>query len=346
MPIDETAVSGSVPDALSEAGLPVAYVETTSQYGTLSDMKQAVLGATGNIGGLLVDELLNRDISVKALSRTVPEVGMRAEGVEYAAADAENSATLLAATKDVDVVYATLAVPYGTETWQRSWPVIMRNIIDAARTNEFKLVFLDNVYMYGRVDGSMTEDSPTNPLAKKGEVRAEIADMLSQAMESGEVNATIGRSADFYGPDTRISSRFFEGTFRDGVANWMGSPDVLRTWSYSPDNARALAILGNDDQADKKIWHMPAAPAMKGVDFIALASKVLGRDVETVLVPGDDPAARKALAESKPEIAEMMYQYDFDYDFNSDRFQEAFGMQPTSYEDGFRHTYNVLASRE
>ncbi|HEU4914251.1 MAG TPA: NAD-dependent epimerase/dehydratase family protein [Candidatus Saccharimonadales bacterium] len=309
-------------------------------------MKQAVLGATGDVGSLLLKELTDRNIDVKALSRNVPEADKQLAGIEYAAADAENKDSLVAATRGLDVVYATLAVPYGTEPWQRSWPVITRNIIDAARDNQFKLVFLDNVYMYGKADGPMTEDSPVQPTSKKGEVRAEIADMLLDAMAREEINATIGRSADFYGPDSRISSKFFTGSLNEGKAYWMGSPDALRTWSYTPDNARALAILGNDARADQKVWHMPAAGAMKGVGFIALASKVLGRDLETVLVPGNDPEARQAFAASMPEIAEMMYQYDNDYVFDSSRFQETFGMRPTPYEDGFRQVYNTLAERQ
>jgi hypothetical protein len=31
------------------------------------------------------------------------------------------------------------------------------------------------------------------------------------------------------------------------------------------------------------LWHMPAAPAMKGTEFIALAAKVLGKDLHLVL---------------------------------------------------------------
>lgn len=318
---------------------------TQAAYEGFTDMKQVVLGATGNIGGLLVNELTGRNIDVKALSRTLPDEDARIAGVEYGQADAEDAASLLKATKNVDVVYATLAVPYATEQWERSWPVIMRNVIDAARTNDFKLVFLDNVYMYGRVEGPMTETSPTHPLSRKGEVRAEIADMLVGAMDANEINATIGRSADFYGPDTRISSRFFEGTYNEGVATWIGSPDVLRTWSYTHDNAKALAILGNDKRADQEIWHMPAAPAMRGREFIALAGKVLAKELQTVVFPGDDPAAREKFAASMPEIADMMYQYDYDYNYNSDRFQKTFGMTPTSYEDGFRQTYQQLANK-
>ncbi|MET1033332.1 MAG: NAD-dependent epimerase/dehydratase family protein [Candidatus Saccharimonadales bacterium] len=319
--------------------------ETLQPNPNTENTRQAILGATGDIGSLLLNELVNEydGVSVRAVSRTLPEVDNRHDGVEYRAADVENLDDLVEVTRGMDVVYSTLAVPYNTEAWTQSWPRITENVIEAARTNGFKLVFLDNVYMYGKADGPMTEDTPVNPASGKGKVRAEVADMLLQAMESGEINATIGRSADFYGPDSRISSRFFQGALKEGKAYWMGNPDVMRTWSYTPDNAKALAILGNDARADKKVWHMPVAPAMKGVGFIALASKVLGKDLETIPVPGDDAEARKAFAANMPEIADMMYQYDNNFVVDSSRFQRTFGMEPTSYEEGFRNTFDILA---
>jgi nucleoside-diphosphate-sugar epimerase len=283
---------------------------------------------------------MSRGIAVKALSRTLPDTNA-VPGVEYAAVDAEHAEQLVAATTDVDVLYVTLAIPYGTAAWQQSWPVVMRNVIAAAKANGCKITFLDNVYMYGLVDGAMTEASPIAPVSKKGEVRAQVADMLLAAMQDGVV-ATIGRSADFYGPDTRMSNRFFEGAAREGIATWMGSPDVLRTWSYTLDNAKALAILGNDARADQKVWHMPAAPAMDGHAFIALASEVLGKPLQTVLVPEPTDAGRAAFAQQMPELADMLYQYENDYIFDTTAFQQTFGMAPTSYEAGFRHVFSTL----
>ncbi len=308
-------------------------------------MEQAVLGATGNMGELLVDELVAKGISVRALNRSWPE-GLQKNGVEFLPVDVEQSGQLIEATKNVDVLYVTIAIPYGIESWQRGWPIAMQNIIDAGKTNKCKIVFLDNVYMYGRVDGPMTEESPVKPLAKKGLVRAQIADMLQDAMKRDEVTAVIARSADFYGPHTRISDGFFVGAFEKGVVNWLGNTSVMRTWNYTLDNAKALAILGNDARAEQQIWHMPAAPAMKGAEFIALASKLLGKHIQVTEVPGDDDDARTAFAHDMPEIAEMMYQYDSDYVFDSTKFQETFGMKPTSYEEGFKHVFDVLAQEK
>ena len=60
-------------------------------------MEQAVLGASGNIGGLLVEELLRRDIGVRALARNWPPDKQR-EHVTYTAVDAEHLFEVYAST--------------------------------------------------------------------------------------------------------------------------------------------------------------------------------------------------------------------------------------------------------
>jgi nucleoside-diphosphate-sugar epimerase len=39
----------------------------------------------------------------------------------------------------------------------------MQNAIEACKRYNTRLVFFDNVYMYGRVDGPMTEETPFRP---------------------------------------------------------------------------------------------------------------------------------------------------------------------------------------
>ena len=89
---------------------------------------------------------------------------------------------------------------YNSAVWQEQWPRVMRNAIDACKRHGARLVFFDNVYAYGRVDGVMTEHTPFNPTSKKGEVRAKIASLLLDEIRSGNLHAMIVRSADFYGP--------------------------------------------------------------------------------------------------------------------------------------------------
>ncbi len=69
----------------------------------------------------------------------------------------------------------------------------MSNAIEACKRAEAKLLFFDNVYMYGRVSGLMTEETPFNPCSKKGEIRAKIATTLINEWKAGALTAMIAR---------------------------------------------------------------------------------------------------------------------------------------------------------
>jgi hypothetical protein len=94
------------------------------------------------------------------------------------------SADLLDAKATADAVagstitYLVAGLKYDHKVWEEQWPKVMRNAIDACKRHRSALVFFDNVYAYGRVDGVMTEDTPYNPRSRKGEVRARIATTL------------------------------------------------------------------------------------------------------------------------------------------------------------------------
>src|SRR5690606_11412762 len=79
-----------------------------------------------------------------------------------------------------EVAYLVAGLRYDLRVWREEWPRVMRNVIDACQRTGAKLVFFDNVYAYGRVDGPMTEETPYNPSSEKGKVRERIARALME----------------------------------------------------------------------------------------------------------------------------------------------------------------------
>ena len=77
-------------------------------------------------------------------------------------------------------------------------------LLSACKKNKSKLVFFDNVYSYGRVNGWMTEETPVKPDSEKGKVRAELSEMILKEVEQGNLKAIIAKAADFYGPETPL----------------------------------------------------------------------------------------------------------------------------------------------
>jgi len=159
-------------------------------------MKHTILGAGGSIGNALTYELLKTNEDVRLVSRrnySIPRT-------ESFKADISSYEETLLSVKNSDIVYLCAGLKYDSKTWADLWPKIMQNTIDVCKNVGAKLIFFDNVYMYGRVSGKMLETTPYNPCSKKGEIRARIALQLESEMKQNNIKAIIARSADLYGP--------------------------------------------------------------------------------------------------------------------------------------------------
>lgn len=116
-------------------------------------MKHTILGAGGSIGNALAYKLLEKGQDVRLVSRSKFSI----IGAESVKADITSYSETLESVKQSDIVYLCVGLPYDTKVWENTWPKIMKNTIDACKNIEAKLIFFDNVYMYGKVDGKMVE---------------------------------------------------------------------------------------------------------------------------------------------------------------------------------------------
>ncbi|MFW6372035.1 MAG: NAD-dependent epimerase/dehydratase family protein, partial [Bacteroidota bacterium] len=157
-------------------------------------MKHTLLGAGGAIGISYAHELINKKEKVRLVSRS----GAGMEGAETVKADLSNFQQTAEAVKGSDIVYLFAGLLYDKKVWAELWPKIMAVCTEACKQEEARFVFFDNVYMYGKVDGKMTEETPYNPWSKKGEVRAGIAKSLEGEFKAGNLQVIIARAADLY----------------------------------------------------------------------------------------------------------------------------------------------------
>src|ERR1035437_10087234 len=135
---------------------------------------QTILGSGVAIGIPLAHELINYTDKVGLAGRNPQKVNSDDTLIKT---DLTNPGQTMEAVKGSDIVYLVAGLKYDLNVWQAQWPVIMRNVINACIKHNSKLVFFDNVYMYGKVSGLMTENTPYNPCSEKGKVRAQIARM-------------------------------------------------------------------------------------------------------------------------------------------------------------------------
>ena len=294
-----------------------------------------ILGANGIIAQELSRALAAHISSIRQVSRNPQRVNQTDETFSADLLDSKATAKAVAGS---EVAYLVAGLKYNASVWQEQWPRVMRNVIDACKQHDTRLVFFDNVYAYGRVDGVMTEETTFNPTSKKGEIRAKIATMLLDEMRSGNLQAMIVRAADFYGPGAVQSFPYatvFERLKAGKTPQWIGNPNTIHTFTFTPDAGRAMALLGRSSEAYGQTWHLPTTKEpLTGADFVRLACDQAGRPNKLLVAPRWMLKLMGLFMPVLRENEEMMYQFEYDYRFDSSKIESAFGMQATPYSQG------------
>ena len=302
-----------------------------------------ILGAGGAIGTPLAAELLARGAKLRTVSRS----GRGPAGAEALRADLMQQHEVVGAVAEGSTVYLLVGLTYDRRVWRAQWPVIMDNVLAACAARGARLVFFDNVYMYGRVEGPMSERTPVRPSSEKGKVRAQIAATLLEAAAGGRVKALIARAADFYGPHaekTSVPSLLILQRLAAGKsAQVLVTADARHSYTYTLDCARALCPLAEAADAYGQVWHLPTAhPALTSRGFVEIVARELGVAPRLSVTPGWIMRAGGLFSTLLREAGEMLYQSDHDYIFDSSKFERRFNFTPTPYEQGIRESVRFL----
>lgn len=289
------------------------------------DPLHVVLGAGGGTGGALVAELTRRGLPVRAVTRSGAGAGLPA-GTPTVAADLADATAVRRAIEGASVVYHAANPPY--QRWLAEFPAMSAAITTAVADAGAKLVFADNLYMYGPTDSALRETTPQRATDRKGQLRIRLAADLLEAHAAGRLRVAIGRSSDYFGPGGRSSSigeQLFEAALAGKPARWLGSADVPHSVSYLPDMAAALVTLGLSDAADGQAWHLPVTGSPTGREFLAAVERAAGRPVK--VSPTSRTMVRIAGIVSPliREIGPLMYQWERPFTSDGSAYEAAFG---------------------
>jgi nucleoside-diphosphate-sugar epimerase len=306
---------------------------------------QTILGANGTIAKDLAKELLAYTKDIRLVSRNPKKINA---DDQIFAADLNIRDQVEKAVEGSEIVYLTAGIKYNIKDWREQWPRIMENVVLSCEKAKARLLFFDNVYSYGRVDGKMTEETPYNPCSKKGEVRVKIANFLMDEVKKGNLQAQIARAADFYGPDNKTSFAhllIFENLNKGKKAQWMVDSGKKHSLTYTPDASKATAILGNTESAYGQVWHLPTDPeALTGKEIMHLAAEALGKEPRSTTMPRWMLRMAGIFVPEIAESMEMLYQYDSDYLFDSSKFDKAFDFKTTTYQQGIQQVAESMKS--
>ena len=287
-----------------------------------------ILGGNGIVGRETARALHERGQVIASVGRRPSTLA----GVRSIVADLLEPTAVAAALDGADVAYLTAGIPYSTREWARQWPIVMGAAIDAAVTHGTHLIFLDNVYAYGRVEGPMTESTPVRPSSKKGAVRAGLLTQLAAAAAERGLSYTVARSADFFGPDaaTSVLNSFAINKIVAGkTPTWLYNADLPHSMTYTPDIGDGLAVLGTASRASGQVWHLPTAPALTGREYLRMAG---GADRPITVMSMTTMRIGAIFLKDARESLELSYQNTESYVFDSSAFEAEFGVAPTPIE--------------
>ncbi|HED3853372.1 NAD-dependent epimerase/dehydratase family protein [Enterobacter soli] len=298
---------------------------------------QTILGASGQIARELARELKhNYTDDLRLVSRHPQKVN---DSDMTCAADLLDAQQTRNAVKGSDTVYFAAGLPPDSALWERQFPTMLKNALDAARMAGAKFVYFDNTYMYTQSNAPQTEETRFAPRGRKGKVRAAMADRVLDEMKRAEIPVLIGRAPEFYGPGKTQS--FTNALILDKLKSGKRPrvpvrDDKLRTLIWTPDASRALAVLGNTPDAYGQSWHLPCCDdRLTYQQFVTLACDIFGQQADYSVISKLAFTAAGLVSKGAREIRELLPRYEFDNLFESEKFKQRFpDFAVTTYREG------------
>jgi nucleoside-diphosphate-sugar epimerase len=259
-------------------------------------------------------------------------------GARFLSADIMDREAIVAALADAGSVICALGLPYQAALWETGWPRAMANLLDACEAAGARLVFADNLYLYGPVDGPLTEDLPTVGYGRKPRARAEVTRLWQEAHASGRVKVATVRSPDFYGPGVEqsvLGSASLMTLAKGKRAMLLGDADLPHDVAHVADYARAVITLRDaEDDAYGQAWHVPCAPTLTLRQHLSIAADSLGVPLRLTVLPRWLAPVIGKFVPFVEEGVEMQFLFDRPYVVKADKFRRRFWSDVTPFETG------------
>jgi nucleoside-diphosphate-sugar epimerase len=299
-----------------------------------------VIFGYGPTGRATAERLLAEGREVVIAQRHAP--ASLPKGARFAGADALDRDSVIKAAAEGDQFVVAIGFEYRSEIWREKWPKAIANFVAACETTSARMVFIDNLYMYGPQTAPLTETTPLTTFGVKPAVRAEATRMWMEACAAGRARIAALRAPDFYGPFTSLSylGDASIGAMAEGrTATVIGSPDFPHDYAYVPDIGRAAAtLLAAPDSAFGQVWHVPCAPIRTTRQILQIAADALGGPLRLRVLPEMLVGPMGLFVPFARERKEMSFTFDRPYRVNADKFARAFWSDATPFEVGVPKT--------
>jgi len=299
--------------------------------------KAVIFGATGATGRVIAQELLDRDIAIRVVSRSSTNLER-----DYGHTDAERVKADLAdpdharqAADGCDVIFHCVGLPLER---YRQHVDLGRSTAQAMRATGASCVLVSGYWSFGAGPAlPITENTEHRPTDEFSGARLEQEKILLGA------GAKVAVLPDFYGPGSHgVLMGALEAITRGKPAPWFAPPADLREFVYTPDLGKPLVDLALSKDTEGERFIIGGAGGISASKIAQIAGRVLGCSPifneigQTKLLLGSvfDKRARAF----KP-VAPI---YRSPAVFDDSKFRSKFGGDITPYERGIAETIGWL----
>lgn len=251
-------------------------------------MKALVTGATGFVGGHLVDRLLERGDSVTALVRSPARAAdAAARGVRLVRGDLGDLAALGDAVAGQDVVYHAAALTGAVDEAEfmaanrDGTAHLARAVVAAGCTARFVLVSSMAAGGPARRGVPKTADDPSHPVTMYG--RSKLAS--EQALQREPLRWTILRPPTIYGPRDRDNLLTVFKAARLGFAPVFGTGAMELSIVHVADLVDAIVRAGTADGLEGKLFYVNHPEVITSAALVRTIGREMGRDVRLLPIP-------------------------------------------------------------
>lgn len=295
-----------------------------------------VIFGHGPVGKAVSEALCKAGRDVVVAQRSEPS--RLPPGARFRRCDVLDADAVRAAAEGADQIVVAIGFQYTGKVWRRDWPRAMNHLLAASESARARMVFIDNLYMYGPQTEPLREDMPLTSYGEKPAARAEVTRLWRAAHDAGRVKVAALRAPDFYGPGVALShigDAGFGALARDRRAVLIAPPDTPHDFCYVPDFARAaVTLLEAPDDVCGQAWHVPCAPIRTPRQILSLGAAAIGVKPRISALP---LWALPVVGLGVPmlrEMSEMRFQWDRPYRVDTSKFSRRFWGDATPFEIG------------
>ena len=294
----------------------------------------------GPVGRATAARLLPKD--ARSSSRNGARRADLPKGATFAPCDALDRDAVVKAVRGAGQFVVAIGFPYSGVLWREVWPKAIANFVAACKATGARMVFIDNLYMYGPQTAPLVETMPLSDKGWKPAARSAATRVWMAAAAAGEARVAALRAPDFYGPG--VGNSFLGDTSIGKLAQ--GKARRVHRLAGRAARLRLCAghrARGDDASGRAGLGLRPGlAHALRADPDDArhpkIAADTLGVKLRISAMPAWMLGASGMFSPFLRELQEMRFQWDRPYHVDASRFAAAFWSDVTPFETGVPET--------